>query len=289
MVRVTNKNKNYIFIVVLVAMCILCVLIFKKVRRDEYKLARSTGVPSQLLAPMEHPVLEYQRLVSAGQVPATLGDPIRPTTGASIGPLSQTYKAYGLGESYGWDQFRNNLLGVPVPRGALKISSEKYKYPFYYQQVPLAPYDYFKPYGPNTGFGELQKGLKLSDTPFYNRGVTMPVHELQIPGSQSQPLSQRFIGSVNSFAPFPEVESPWEKTGILTTVNKDDDSILNVYRRPIAPLQDLFRYMVQDKNGFLIRLKDGLLEQGDLVIVPGKESKGAWRFSDYTLNKYIWM
>lgn len=243
----------------------LVYLYMRKVKKNHHKVVQKT----LFVRPLNHPVLEYQRIASAGQIPATLGDPIRPSTGSTIGPISQIYKAYGLGESYGWNQAQ-----IPVQRGVLKMTSEKYKYPFYYQQVPLAPYDYFKPYGPNVGASQMQKGLKLSDTPFYDGGVVS---------------GQSFIGSVNAFAPFPEVNTPWEKTGILTTTNKDDDSILNVYRRPIAPLQDLFRYMVQDKNGFLINLKDGLLENGDIVVVPGKESKGTWEFKDYTMNKYIWV
>jgi len=240
-----KKNANYILLAVILIAGVCIYLITNKINRDHYLASKMV---------YKHPVLEYQQIVSEGQIPATLGDPIRSITGSTIGP-------------------------VPVPRGALKMSSEKYKYPFYYQQVPLAPYNYFKPYGPNQQ--SMQSGLNLSDTPFYNRGFSLPAlgPSVDIP----------FISSVNSFAPFPEVESSWEKTGILTTVNQDDDSILNVYRRPIAPLQDLFIYMVQDKDGFLIKLKDGLLEDGNIVVVPGKESKGSWEYKDYSLNKYIWM
>lgn len=100
-----------------------------------------------------------------------------------------------------------------------------------------------------------------------------------------------FFSSVNAFAPFPEIDSSWEKIGLLTTKDSTDSTILNLYRRPIAPLQDLFEYAVQDKNGFVIPLSTtSYLEDGDIIpFVQGKESMGEWKARIYVNNKWVWM
>lgn len=79
--------------------------------------------------------------------------------------------------------------------------------------------------------------------------------------------------------------------GIITTVNESDDSIMNLYRRPIAPLQDLWEYSAQDKNGFVIKLKNtNYLENGDIIpYVEGKQNKGSWKVTDYIKDKYVLM
>jgi hypothetical protein len=122
--------------------------------------------------------------------------------------------------------------------------------------APGASHDFNRPYGPN---------LSLSQVPF--------------------------IGSVNSYAPFPEVNTPWEKIGVLTPVNNDKDILLNLYRRAIAPLQDLWEYNVQDKNGFIVLLRGiNYLEDGDIIpYVIGKENLGPFRVHIFNNNKYIWM
>lgn len=121
------------------------------------------------------------------------------------------------------------------------------------QTRPLHSGDYFRPYGPN---------VPVSNVPF--------------------------IGNVNSYAPFPEVNNPWEKSGILTSMG-DKKQILNLYRRPIAPLQDLWEYQVQDKNGFVIKLPEKYLENGDIIPRVTGHDDGPWKVHDYVQNKYIWV
>ena len=184
-------------------------------------------------------------------------------------------------------------MGVPVPRGTLKKTSEKYGYPFYKASRPLKPYDYFKPFGPNQN---VNQDANYVDTPFYarqqsrvwdNPGTGLEYDRGGIFGGGGD---IPFISSVDAFAPGLEVDSAYEKRGILQTVDEDDTTILNVYARPIAPLQDLFRYTVQDKDGFIVPLKQNYLENGDIVPeVIGKEALGKWRFRDFVKDKYIWV
>ena len=77
---------------------------------------------------------------------------------------------------------------------------------------------------------------------------------------------------------------------MLSTVDPTNNAILNLYRKPVAPLQDLFDYAVQDKNGFIIKLRrTDFLEDGDIVPeVIGKESLGPWKVTQFIKDKYIW-
>lgn len=216
-----------------------------------------------------NPVLKYQQYASSGRDPATLGDPILPVLN-SVGPARSAYDSVNMGPTPG------RMLNIPVPQGSLKTTNEHYKYPFYYQQKPLAPYDFFKPYGPNAS--SMQNGLLYADDPFYTKD--RPYLEFSNTGDVP------FIGSVNSYAPFAEVQTPWEKSGILTKIG--EEQILNIYRRPIAPVNDIFEYMVQDKDGFMIPLKNTFLENEDVVnYIPGKG--GPWKVHIYVNNKYIWV
>lgn len=190
-------------------------------------------------------------------------------------PASNFKYAYDINQG----PYLGEPMNVPVPANSLKLSSEKYKYPFYRSQIPLQPYDFFKPYGPNNQ--SMQNTIIPSDTPFYYypRGYTPSLNKVP------------FISSVNSFSPFPEVNTPWEKTGILTNIqnnNSTENELLNLYRKPIAPLQDLFEYTVQDKNGFIIRLEHtDFLEDGDIIPhITGKNGK--WKVHKYIDNKWVW-
>lgn len=227
---------------------------------------------------LPHPVLQYQKKASLMTHPANYGDPIRPL-GIGSGPsISGFHRAYGNRDG----PIPGGFMGIPVPQASLKMTSEAYGYPFHYQKKPLSPYDYFKPYGPNQS--SLQSEIVPSDSPFYNIASTFP--GLGYTGSGEIP----FIGSSSSFAPFPEVQTAWEKTGMIQTVNPNDDTIMNLYRRPIAPLQDLWEYTVQDKNGFVVPLKSQYLEDGDIIkSVPGRESLGSWKVNIYNNNKWIWV
>ncbi len=232
----------------------------------------------------QHPVLQYQREASYDTHPANYGDPIRPffpIAGPNIDAYSYSNSPKNNAYAYGPGVDRpapGQPLNVPVPQRSLKMSSEKYKYPFYYQKKPLSPYDYFRPYGPNQN--EMQSEIIYADTPFYKRDPQTYTGSGAIP----------FISSVSSYAPFPEVYTPWEKTGMVQTEDAKDESIMNLYRRPIAPLQDLFEYSVQDKDGFVIPLQNiNFLEDGDTIkSIPGKEAKGPWKVNIYVNNKWVW-
>jgi hypothetical protein len=104
-----------------------------------------------------------------------------------------------------------------------------------------------------------------------------------------------FFSSVDTSVPMPEIFSTvgWEKVGIVLS-NSDfekakSDNIMNLYRFPIAPLQDLFKYSVQDKNGFIINLENQTyLEDGDIIgHIPGKQ--GSWEVRIMSQNKYVWV
>lgn len=247
-----------IFLVFLVACC----MYNKKYNKSNFQQIPSIKIEEKNL---KHPVLEYQQQESQGRTPAVLGDPLRPVL--SAGPNHIPGPQIG------------KPLGIPVPRNALKETSERYKTPFYYAARPNISFDYFRPYGPNQL--EMQETIVPSDIPFYNQ--TEKYLSPALPG-------YGFFGSANAFDPAPEVLTSWEKAGILTTVNPNNDSILNIYRRPIAPLQDLFEYVVQDKNGFIIKLDEKFIEDGDIVPrVPGKENKGKWQAKMYIQNKYVWV
>lgn len=239
--------------------------------------------------PRQHPVLNYQRRTSYDTHPANYGDPIRPPVDIA-GPVvygsnydRYTYDANGRAKVYGENMgpYPGKPLNIPVPQSSLKMSSEEYKYPFYNQSIPLKPYDFFKPYGNNRY--SMQRDIVVSDTPFYKR---RSLGGLRYNGLQPVP----FISSVNSYSPFPEVNTPWEKAGMIQTEITSDDTVMNLYRRPIAPLQDLFEYAVQDKNGFIIPLKNiNFLENNDTIpFVPGYESKGPWKVKIYVNNKWVW-
>lgn len=151
-------------------------------------------------------------------------------------------------------------MSDPVPRNSLKATNEHYKSTFYNMRKPLDSRDYFHPYEAN-----FDTDIVDSDIPFYS--------------------------SVDKFAPFPEIDTPWEKTGLLKTVETTNPEIMNVYRKAIAPIQDVYQYVVQDKDGFVIPLKNvTYMQNGDIIkSVIGKENKGEWQYVDVNQNKYVWM
>ena len=258
-----------------------------------------------------HPVLEYQRNASYDTHPASWGDPIRPL-GISSGPSASSFSASRYDPAYDYSNIGPEpgmMMNVPVPAGSLKESNEKWDYPFYYQPRPLQPYDYFKPYGPNQN--NMQKGLGYADTPFYKRDFPESrsfSREPNIPYQRSDTMSNTwpgsprpalgytgsgaipFISSVSAYAPFPEVSTQWEKIGLIHTLNPNDNTIMNLYRKPIAPLNDLYQYMVQNRDGFMIPLKHtNFLENGDTIPhVIGFDSLGPWKANIFVENKYVW-
>lgn len=148
------------------------------------------------------------------------------------------------------DIFPTNLeyQGVPVPAGTLKKTKDLGKY------------------GSFTSFG--------SPFPYQNKPLI----------SQDFVTSpQIYVGNVDSKFPLQEVRTSWEKIGILTKENE----ILNLFRRPIAPMQELWEYQVQDKDGFVIKLNEKkYIENGDVIPnIIGKS--GPWKAHVFTENKYV--
>jgi len=245
-----------------------------------------------------NPVLAYQSSYEKGIVPANFGDPIRipmisgPTgmygePSNFVGSLIHSRGSIPVENYENFGPFPGSFQGIPVPANSLKMTNENYNPGnFRFNPPPMARRadmqgtyiepnivpvvfptgsnlprqgnpssgDFFRPYGPN---------IPLADVPF--------------------------VGSLNSYAPFPEVNTPWEKSGILTSDR--DNHILNLYRRPIAPAQDLWEYQVQDKDGFVIRLQNvKYVENGDYIpYIPGKSSLGPWKVHDFVQNKYVYV
>lgn len=112
-------------------------------------------------------------------------------------------------------------------------------------------------------------------------GVAVPIGAIKPPGV----VSAGSISSVNLDAPLREVTTSWTKIGLLV----QDHKLLNLWSRPIIPLQDIFQYQAEDKNGFIIPLRDTrYLEDGDVVNnIPGKP--GVWRVDLFQTSKYVWM
>jgi hypothetical protein len=212
-----------------------------------------------------HPVLNYQRNQSTDLLqewPVNYGDPIRGSNVA--GPMSTP------------GPYPGKPMGVPVPAGTLKETNERYAplsntnstsgpgfknmIGYWYRKlfsggpaIDPTSADFYRPYGPN---------VPINTTPFF--------------------------GNVDAYAPFPEVLTPWEKAGILTSRN--GDILLNLFRRPIAPSQDLWEYQVEDKDGFIIKLENKYIEDGTIVRdVLGKADMGPWVAHIFVQNKYVWV
>lgn len=98
-----------------------------------------------------------------------------------------------------------------------------------------------------------------------------------------------FIGSSYNYG-LRQVDTPFEKIGIMTSVNLSlSKEILNLYSRPIAPLQDIWEYQVEDKNGFIIELENvRYIENGDIVYhIDGKE--GSFKAHIYSSSQYVYV
>jgi hypothetical protein len=245
------------------------------------------GSPTKDIALRDmHPVLAYQYL-HKGIDPANLGDPIRIPEVA--GPRGAYHNNY--------EDLLVNRSTVPIQMNMLKETNERYNSKFYKIKdrgisVP--------PFGNNTtSFRESNINIGPPESPYNSPS------QYGFPTTSKPPMSHgffkpygpfeslddiQFIGSVNAYAPFPEVNTPWEKCGLLTSVDIEEGQILNLFRRPIAPLQDLWQYSVQDKDNFIIQLREHkLIENGDIIPpIVGKEKYGAWKATIFVQNKYIW-
>lgn len=157
-------------------------------------------------------------------------------------------------EGYLDSHWRMPPMNVPVPAGTLKASSER----FNHRQIPVRGY-----------------------SPAYSQQVLTP--------REGPTLPVAFVGSVDVSAPHHRVDTPWEKIGLLTPVDSNSRELLNLYREPIAPSQDLWAYQAVDRDGFVIELdQTRFLEDGDVIHhVIGKG--GPWRVHNFVQNKYVWV
>ncbi len=232
----------------------------------------------------EHPVLAYQMMHDKAINPANIGDPIR------IPDVAGPAGMYG-GVSSFVDSLTISRGSVPVPMGALKQSSERYNRDMF-RFSPLARGTVPSAMGGPTLGGSPPRTTPSGFIPDMNRPLSSG--DYLRPYGPNIPVDETpFFGSVNAYAPFPEITTPWEKAGILTSMRgekSEKQEILNLFRRPIAPLQDLWEYQVQDKNGFVIKLEEKYLENADVVHhVIGKNGEGPWKVHIFVQNKYIWV
>jgi len=181
-------------------------------------------------------------------------------------------------------------MHVPVPAGTLKDYNDRYRNtvsggyaggnnlyppppsmstPGYYTPPPVQPY--YPSYSP----------------PAYPPTFTPTSRYL--PDSPYPVAPSAWFGSVNPGAPFPPVAPAWQPAGLLTREGQPESELLNLYRRPIAPLQEVWEYVAQDKNGFMINLAaQRYLNDGDLIHhVIGKG--GPWRVHLSAGSKWVWV
>lgn len=89
---------------------------------------------------------------------------------------------------------------------------------------------------------------------------------------------------------FHALDTRWEKIGVVTTTSLDDDTILNFYRRSVSKVHEIYEYQVEDKNGFVIKLPQTLLEDGDIIPeILGKESKGSWKVKIFSKDRWVYV
>ena len=88
------------------------------------------------------------------------------------------------------------------------------------------------------------------------------------------------------------VDTPWDNVGMVSTVDKDDNTIMSLDKRAIDPYREWYEYRVLDKTGIVIPLGTGVtyLEDGDIIKkIPGKEGKGSFKIHLFDQNKYVYV
>jgi hypothetical protein len=257
--------------VIFVAGFALVIFSMRKQHDHRHRPRRPEVGGKQVIGSAEvNPVLKYQADYDEGIHPAVYRDPIRiPDVATGPGGLyggagaryGENQRPYGIG-GFGQGGFLGPIpgrpMGVPVPQNAMRDTNERMNR---------------RMSGASNGYRNAT--LESFGSPFGLINGPVP--------------STPFYGSVDAWAPFRPIGTDYEKVGILTSAN--GDHILNLFRRPIAPVQELWEYAAEDKNGFFIRLNTTrYLEDGDLVHhVDGKAGMGPWTVHMYVTNKYIWV
>lgn len=216
---------------------------------------------------------------------------------------SKTYNGIRNGMYDGPIAYSVRGAGV-VPSESLKYTASNYEHTGY--TVPIVgpganpdTYNYNKLNQPLINGEPVQDFYRGANEIPYNSEDFFPsestlFNSLGYRGPYSSPyLGLEFLGSVDANAVgFKAIDTKWEKIGLLTTTNENDDSILNLYQRDIAPYRDLYEYAAQDKNGFILPLNKNItyLEEGDIVDhVVGKDTEGPWKAHLFYRNKYIYV
>lgn len=98
-----------------------------------------------------------------------------------------------------------------------------------------------------------------------------------IPGGEF--LRRGVISMRNVDFPYQDLTTTYQRIGTVASVDKNDDYMMTLYRRDIAPERDLYEYKVIDHtNGnnieIFLNTNIALLRNGDKIIISGYESKG---------------
>lgn len=197
-------------------------------------------------------------------------------------------------------------IGNPVPAGALKDTNINYNRRIAYGQMPGSFVTSVDKYLPTVWTGGIDSlnialpgasvrapGASIAATNGIDRWGVSPLGTVPPIGGTigGTPLPNPYGGA---FLPNPigNPVSPggWEKVGIVQT-KSGNGIIMNLYQRPIAPAQDLYEYQVEDRDGFIIPLREKrFLSDGDTInSIRGKENEGAWRVDIFENEKYIWI
>ena len=176
-------------------------------------------------------------------------------------------------------------MNVPVPSGMLKDTNDRYR-----NTVGVAPTPQYPP--PPFGYPSQYVPYPQPQYPPYypTQQYPYPQPYNPYPSSPFPVAPSAWFSSVNPGAPFVPIDPAWQRAGILTRVDQPNHSeLLNLYRRPIAPLQEVWEYAAQDKNLFWLSLAaQRYLNDGDIVEnVIGKG--GPWRVHLMAGNKWSWV
>lgn len=123
--------------------------------------------------------------------------------------------------------------------------------------------------------------------------------------NQLAPVDYQQIILRDPRAPYPPVQmvnlhtrgdiGDWHAVGIVYTQDTHDDTTYVLYKRVIDYRRDQNEYYVRDTNGIVIELNKNYtnLNKGDLISVPGNESKGQFVVDLYTnesprYNPYVY-
>ncbi len=91
--------------------------------------------------------------------------------------------------------------------------------------------------------------------------------------------------------PYRDINSEFIRVGTVSSVDKQDDTVMTLYRRDISPERDIYEYKIVDKtNGndldIYLSTNVSLLRDGDKITIPGYEGKGYFEVKLDTRYRY---